>query len=209
MKTPTRTECLRLLHDYGMPGNILRHSLMVAEVALFLGLKLNMNSLRLDLKLVEAAALLHDVGKERGLRTGGDHAALGAGMIEGVVPAAVADIVREHVFLSPSQLEGPITESLLVNYADKRVMHDRIVSVEARYHDLISRYAKSESHARNLLDKLRLYTALEGSIFSHLNIEPMGAEITGLTIEDIKGAEPGPHGKEETHSGFAGGWEVR
>ncbi len=208
MKILERAECLHFLQMIEMPENILRHSLMVAEVALFLGRQLNGNSLRLDLRLVEAAALLHDVGKQRGLKTGEDHAALGAGMLEGTVHPSIADIVREHVFLNPAQLDGPITESLLVNYSDKRVMHDRIVSVEARYRDLIARYAKSGEHARYLLDKLQLYIALEEIIFSHLNIEPMGKEITGLSIDHIAGAKPEPDGNQKTHCGFAGRREI-
>ncbi len=182
---------------------------MVAEVAVHLGTLLNRNSSDLDLRMVEAAALLHDVGKQRSLQTGEDHAALGARMLAGIVPPAVTKIVGEHVYIDSSGIESPLTESLLVNYSDKRVKHDRIVSVEERFQDLIARYAKSLSHRDLLLEKLKLYTVLERNIFSHLEIEPLGKEIMDITIDDIKGAGSNNHGNEQENHCAAGGREIR
>jgi putative nucleotidyltransferase with HDIG domain len=171
-----------------MPENIRRHSLLVTELAVFLAAGLNRNGCRLDIGLIEAAALLHDIGKITSLETGEDHAVLGARMLHGIVDPAVAGIVEEHISLDPSQVAGPITESLIVNYADKRVRHDQVVSVRERYRDLIARYAKSPSHEQFLRKKLSLYIELERTIFSHLTIAPQGAEIMGITIDAIKGA---------------------
>ena len=182
MLVPSRDECLELLTQHEMPLHIRRHSLMVAEVALFIAARLNCNSCRLDLRLVEAAALLHDIGKMSGLETGENHAELGARMLDGIVAAPVARIVEEHVYLDISQTAGPLTESLIVNYSDKRVKHDRVVSVRERYEDLIERYAKSPLQARRLRGKLDLYVALERTIFSHLSIAPHDPEIMGITI---------------------------
>jgi len=143
MLMPSRFECIGILEKTGMPCHIRRHSLMVAEVALFLGRLLNGNGSKLDLNLVEAAALLHDIGKQQSLERGGDHAILGARMLEGIVHPAIARIVSEHIWLEPSHIAGPLTESLLVNYSDKRVKHEQVVSVEERYHDRIDGYAIS------------------------------------------------------------------
>jgi len=184
----SRTECMELLRQFDMPQHIRRHSFLVAEVALVLGARLNQNSSRLDLRLIEAAALLHDVGKVRSLKTGENHAALGFQMLEGIVAPDVARIVGEHISLDPSEVGGPLTESLIVNYSDKRVRHDRIVSVEERYDDLIERYAKTPPQVEFLRRKLDLYFALERTIFSHLTITPHGSEIMGITIDRIKGA---------------------
>ncbi len=190
MLIPSRTECLELFRQFDMPHHIRRHSLLVAEVALFLGTRLNQNSSRLDLRLLEAAALLHDIGKMPSLETGEDHAALGADMLDGIVHPAVSRIVSEHISLASSQVPGPITESLIVNYSDKRVMHDQVVSVEKRYEDLIVRYANGPIRELFLRSKLNLYSALEATIFSHLSIAPHGAEIMGITIERIKEHDP-------------------
>ncbi len=190
MLIPSRTECLELFRQFDMPHHIRRHSLLVAEVALFLGTRLNQNSSRLDLRLLEAAALLHDIGKMPSLETGEDHAALGADMLDGIVHPAVSRIVSEHISLASSQVAGPITESLIVNYSDKRVMHDQVVSVEKRYEDLIVRYANGPIRELFLRSKLNLYSALEATIFSHLSIAPHGAEIMEITIERIKEHDP-------------------
>ncbi len=188
MLIASRTECMELLRQFDMPQHIRRHSLLVAEVALFLAARLNQNSSTLDLRLIEAGALLHDVGKMSSLETGENHAALGAQMLEGIVAPAVARIVGEHISLDSSQAAGPPTESLIVNYSDKRVRHDRVVSIDERYDDLIERYAKTLPQVKFFRHKLDLYYALERTIFSHLTIAPHGSEIMGITIDRIKGA---------------------
>jgi putative nucleotidyltransferase with HDIG domain len=187
MVIASRAECLELLKRFNMPDNIRRHSLLVTEVALFVAHRLNGNGSRLDQELIEAAALLHDIGKFPSLKTGEDHAALGARMLDGIVDPAIAGIVGRHISLDVSEVSGPITESLLVNYSDKRVRHDQVVLIEERYDDLIVRYAKSPSHEQFLRRKLDLYVALERTIFSHLTIEPQGKEIMGITIDLLQG----------------------
>ncbi|MDR3569747.1 MAG: HD domain-containing protein [Syntrophobacteraceae bacterium] len=182
MVVPSRDQCLELLRQHDMPLHIRSHSLMVTEVALFISTRLNRNSCRLDLRLVEASALLHDIGKKPGLETGENHAQLGARMLEGIVSAPVARIVADHIYMDASQTAGPLTESLIVNYADKRVKHDRVVSIRERFEDLIERYAKSPTQAGMLRGKLDLYIALESTIFSHLSIAPHDPEIMGITI---------------------------
>ncbi|MEM5788317.1 MAG: HDIG domain-containing metalloprotein, partial [Syntrophobacteraceae bacterium] len=157
----TRTECLDYLIKINMPPHIRRHCMLVAEVALFLGKLLNRNGLKLSLPLIENGALLHDVGKEKSLTTGEDHAELGARMLTGLIAPAAVRIVREHIFLEPWHLNSPVDESLLVNYSDKRVRHEEIVSIEARYLDLIERYAKTPAHRGRLIEKLSLYRRLE------------------------------------------------
>jgi putative nucleotidyltransferase with HDIG domain len=186
MFIPSRDECIELQRQFDMPGNIRRHSLLVAEVALFIASGLNADGSRLDMQVIEAGALLHDIGKAYGLNSGENHAAIGAGMLEGVVAPAVAQIVAEHITLDSSQVAGPITESLVVNYSDKRVKHDLVVSVEERYKDLIERYAKEPEHVRLLLEKLDLYITLERTIFSRLPIMPDGPEIMGISIDHPK-----------------------
>lgn len=208
ISVPSREDCLRFLERIDMPPHIRRHSLLVAEVALFLGRLLNRDGSSLNLQVVQAGALLHDVGKMKSLATGEDHAVLGARMLDGAVHPAVAKVVGEHILLHASQIDGPLTESLLVNYSDKRVRHDEIVSVEKRYHDLIARYAKSENHRRLLLEKLELYRKLERKIFSHLQIEPLGREIMGLSIDRIEGGASECHENEKTCRSTAGGGEI-
>jgi uncharacterized protein len=172
MPIPTHSQCLTLMAQIQMPEHIQRHSLAVARVALTLARLLNQNSVSLDLKLLEAGALLHDIAKAQTLSTNGRHEDVGARMLETWGFTMLSPIVREHVVLEASALGGLITESLVVNYADKRVKHDQVVSLTDRFADLIRRYAKTGSHRNWLQERFELYVLLEAKLFEHLTIAP-------------------------------------
>jgi putative nucleotidyltransferase with HDIG domain len=169
---PIREDCLRLMVQYGMFEHIIDHSIAVARVALFLSIKLNRNGQRIDLPLVEAAALLHDLTKTECLRTKEDHALTGSRLLKGMGYERIGDVVAEHIHLSKETDPSRISEEEVVNYADKRVRHDRIVSLEERFEDLKGRYGKNE-RALELLEELRRATfKMERKIFSILKIDP-------------------------------------
>jgi len=170
---PTREDCLRLMVQYGMLEHIIDHSIAVARVALFLSIELNRKGgQRIDLPLVESAALLHDLTKTECLRTKEDHALTGSRLLKGMGYERIGDVVAEHIHLSKEMDPSRISEEEVVNYADKRVQHDRIVSLEERFEDLKGRYGKSE-RALELLEGLRRATLeIERKIFSILEIDP-------------------------------------
>jgi len=172
MIIPTHSQCLDLIEQVRMPEHIKKHSFVVARIAVYLGRLLNHNTLRLNLELLEAGALLHDIAKAWTLSTGERHEDVGSRMLEDWGYAPLSSIVKEHVVLDVSALDGPITESLLVNYSDKRVKHDRVVSLKDRFCDLISRYARTKEHRAWLQEKSNLYMLLESKIFEHLTITP-------------------------------------
>ena len=66
----------------GCLKNIVAHSLEVTRVALFLSAELNKRGQRIDLRLVEAASLLHDIAKTECLRTKEDHTQAGYHLLE-------------------------------------------------------------------------------------------------------------------------------
>ena len=94
--------------------------------------------------MLEAGALLHDIAKTATLHNGGEHARLGAEWLIDLGYPAVAEIVREHVWLSRNPAEPwPLREVEIVNYADKRVLHDLVVTLAQRFDDLRSRYGRT------------------------------------------------------------------
>jgi uncharacterized protein len=188
MIIPTRSQCLDLIEQIRMPEHIKKHSFVVARIAVYLGRLLNHNSLRLNLELLEAGALLHDIAKARTISTGERHEDVGARMLEDWGYALLSAIVKEHVVLDVSVLHGPITESLLVNYSDKRVKHDQVVSLRDRFSDLINRYAKTEEHRAWLQEKSNLYILLESKIFEHLVITPDDLSRLHLTQAEAPGS---------------------
>ncbi len=129
---PTRNECLRLMNQSGMLSHIIDHSIEVTKVALYLAMELNKKGQRIDLGLVEAASLLHDLTKSECLKTKEDHARAGSQLLKRMGYVRVGEVVAEHIQLSrkndPS-LITEITEEEIINYSDKRVQHDRIVSI--------------------------------------------------------------------------------
>jgi HD superfamily phosphodiesterase len=109
-------------------------------VALFLSKELNKKGQTIDLSLVEAASLLHDLTKTECLQTKEDHAQTGSQLLKEMGYERIGDVVAQHIRLPKEGDPSSVSEEEIVNYADKRVMHDRIVSLEERFSDLKERY---------------------------------------------------------------------
>jgi len=207
MVIPSRSECFSLMKRVRMPRHIQFHSMLVAEIAVFLGKLLNHRSNELDLQLLEAGGLLHDIAKPRSIATGERHEELGAEMLREWGFPRVAPIVGEHVTMDPGRAMGPVTESILVNYADKRVRHAEIVSIEERFLDLIDRYARSREQAAFLEQRMGLYFSLEERIFEHLPIHPTGHELMAIQISvDCRQGEGGNGNNGKKADRCVAGW---
>jgi putative nucleotidyltransferase with HDIG domain len=169
---PTREECLRLMGEYGMLDNIISHSLEVAKVALFISIELNKRGQKISLDLVEAASLLHDLTKTECLKTKEDHARTCFELLSGMGYERVGEIVAQHIWLEKEGDLLTISEEEIVNYADKRVMHDRIVSLEERFNDLKSRYGRDQTAIDYLNRMEREIYNIEHKIFLILQTDP-------------------------------------
>ena len=171
---PSHHRCLELMEIHAMLPNIREHSFRVMQVACLLGEALTEAGFDLHLPLVTVGALLHDLGKTPCLGTLENHAELGAGILEELGYPQVAQIVREHVHLDSNILDPrPLREAELVNYADKRVLHDAVVTLEARFADLKVRYGRTpEALARIQATAVRS-RALEEKLFAPLRLTPL------------------------------------
>jgi len=155
-----------------MLPNIREHSLVVAEVAVWLGRELQDAGIVLNLDLIEAGALLHDLGKTACLGSLRNHAEWGAVALEELGLRELADIVREHIYLSVAADSRAVREAEVVHYADKRVLHDRVVSVAERFADLKVRYGRT-AEAITRLTMLETQTlGLEHKLFAPLPAQP-------------------------------------
>ena len=157
-----------------MLPNIREHSFAVMEVARFLAQALTEAGFDLHLPLVTVGALLHDLGKTPCLGTLNNHAELGAGILEDLGYPQVAQVVREHVHLYHDISDTrPLREAELVNYADKRVLHETVVTLEERFADLKVRYGRTpEALARIQVTQIRA-RALEEKLFAPLQLSPL------------------------------------
>ena len=157
-----------------MLPNILEHSFRVMEVAGFLGEALAEAGFDLFLPLVTTGALLHDLGKTQCLGTCNNHAELGASILDSLGYPHVAQVVREHVYLYGNIMDPrPLREAEVVNYADKRVLHETVVTLEERFADLKVRYGRTpEALARIQATEVRS-RALEERLFAPLPLTPL------------------------------------
>lgn len=173
MAYPNPAECQELLIRHRVPWHIQEHSRQVCRVALVLGEALVAQGVPLQLPLLSAGALLHDIAKAATLANGGNHALLGAEWLTRLGYPQVADIVAQHVCLrqDPATLIT-IGEVELVNYADKRVRHTDIVSLAARFADLQQRYGRTPEARRLIAANARRSQVLEEKIFLPLNFHP-------------------------------------
>lgn len=170
---PTRKECLRLMERYRMLPNIREHSLQVARVALFLAEELKSLYPQLDLALIEAGALLHDIAKTETLVHQGNHARLGEDMVRDLGFERLAPLVGQHVRLQEGYFpDGRIDEVVLVHYADKRVRHDEIVGLRERFDYLLETYGRTPEAVERIEALYQETLMVEGWIFQNLPFSP-------------------------------------
>lgn len=155
-----------------MLEHIIRHSLEVARVALFLSLELSKKGQRIDFALVEAASLLHDLAKTECLKTKEDHAKVGCQLLKRMGYERVGEVVAQHIRLVKEGNSPAVSEEEIVNYADKRVMHGRIVLLAERFNDLVERYGKQPSGRETLEQLKREILRIENKIFVILQFDP-------------------------------------
>lgn len=156
---PTIEQCLEFHDKFKMLDNIRAHSFMVARVAesLLAGLeKSEKTSAPLpDRQEVIVGALLHDIAKTPCLKTGCRHAEKGRQICIELGYPTIATIVAEHVVLKRFNHElygrGIFTSKEMVFYADKRVRHDQIVSLDDRLAYILERYANNDPHREKLI----------------------------------------------------------
>ena len=172
-RVPSREECLALMADQGMLPNIRSHSLQVARVAQVLAIHLPASRPPLDLALLEAGALLHDIAKTECLKTKKRHTDIGAAFLEARGYPEVAEIVAQHVTLKAGLSENHgVTEIEIVHYADKRVLHEEIVDLQTRFEYLQSQYGRTSEDRKRIAALLENSLNQEKKIFRDLPFSP-------------------------------------
>ncbi|SHO48776.1 HD domain-containing protein [Desulfopila aestuarii] len=190
---PDVARCLELMETFSMWENIRCHSFMVARVAEFLHRQLD-NAGRAGAvpqrELVIAGALLHDIAKSKCLDEGCRHADVGAVLCEELGYMDIAEIVANHVILSdfePNRYQrGEFNAVELVFYADKRVKHDQVVSLDERLDYILEKYANNSQRNEALIIKnFAACRTLEKHLFARLDFSP--ADIPNLLAEESAG----------------------
>lgn len=170
---PSRQTCIALMDQEGMLPNIKAHSLQVARIAVNLGKNLMAHFPGLNMDLIEAGALLHDIAKTECLKTRANHALVGEEKVRAMGFDSLAPIVAQHVLLEDKYFHnGCLDEVVLVHYADKRVRHEEIVNLEDRFTYLVETYGRSQEAVERIKALYQDTLKVEKMIFLHLSFPP-------------------------------------
>jgi uncharacterized protein len=172
MNIPSPEECYGLIREMGMMDHIVDHSEQVCCVAVCLADKLSQEGIDLNFELIRASALLHDITKTRSFRTRENHAETGGKFLRERGFSEVGHIVAQHVKLDTYVVFGSPVEAEIVNYADKRVLHDQIVSLTDRLTYILERYGNGMESRERILGLWGKSKALEKKVFNCLPFPP-------------------------------------
>ena len=146
---PAFQECeMLLLNRFAAEKPLLDHSREVARLALVLARELNKAGCSLNLELIAAASLLHDLAKGSV-----DHAAEGAQILTEIGYSAVAEIIAVHMDIGVLP-NGSISEGEVVYLADKMMQGDRFISLEERFAVRIKRHVDNPEACQAVAGRL-------------------------------------------------------
>ena len=172
MKIPTQEQCFLLMCEMKMMDHIVVHSMQVCRVATFLAEHLDAAQNRFNHDLIRAAALLHDITKTRSFKTEENHALTGGQLLAEQGYSEVSDLVRQHVRLDAYPDPVTLGEAEIINYADKRVLHDRIVGLDKRLDYILEKYGKEPELKERIHWLWGKTLAMEDEIFGDIALAP-------------------------------------
>jgi hypothetical protein len=165
------TECQSLLTErLNVSPAVKAHGRAVAEMAVRIGEALNRAGSSLDLELIRAAALVHDMARGKP-----GHARRAAELLRELDMPAMAEIVESHMDLSVREDE-PIREVEVVFLADKLIRGERFVGLEARY------LARLEELSADPLAQAAVRLKLESARRSAARVE----SVIGRSVASLK-----------------------
>jgi uncharacterized protein len=169
---PDTSTCLALMAKYRMPRHVARHSRTVCAVAMVLTRGLIDQGCLLNVDMVRAGALLHDITKRYSFDNRLDHALTGAKLLKHIGYPQLASVVRQHVRLSVHRQSGVIAEAEVVNYSDKRVVENRITTLAERLSYIRDRYGVTPEALTRIEHYTQVTYRLEEEIFALLPGDP-------------------------------------
>jgi molybdenum cofactor cytidylyltransferase len=175
--TPSPSECEELLTNRLLDPRVIRHSRKVAEVAHRLVVALRGTGLILNLDLVCAGALLHDLAKGQP-----DHAAVGASILHSMDFLRVAEIVASHTDLGDAIC---LDEKSIVYLADKLVRGEDLVTLSQRFQPALKRFKHDKPALRAAQRRLSVATDL-----AHAMETRLGAPLSEILSGDPTSLEP-------------------
>jgi uncharacterized protein (TIGR00295 family) len=138
---PSREQAIELLRKNNCPSQVISHCIAVADLSMETASKLQRKGLKINTELIEAGALLHDLGRSKNHTV--DHAVIGAQIAQSIgLPEPVIKIIKRHVGAGitaeeaqmlgwPKDIYTPQTlEEKVVSYADKLIDQSKRIPIE-------------------------------------------------------------------------------
>ena len=152
---------MEILEAAGTPSHVIEHCENVTKVALRIANQLIFRGHDIDIRLVEAGALLHDIGRSRSHEV--DHAVIGAEITRELgLPEDLVHIIERHIGAGIPEEEAeelglpaghymPETlEEKIVSYADKLIAGRQEVGIEVTVHDFTERLGEDHPSIQRL-----------------------------------------------------------
>lgn len=151
---PTYNECLSILYKYKVSDNVACHGRAVAAIARRLAELLNRAGLNLNIEMVVAGGLLHDLAKSKP-----NHPKRGERVVRSMGFSSIGGIIASHMDLELAD-EYVIDEAAVVFLADKLVQGDRLVSLAERFRLALDKFAASPEIIDSVLNRRRTAEAI-------------------------------------------------
>lgn len=172
---PTRTQALTLWDTYKLPPKKRVHTAWVTATALFLAKKIMEKdpSITINIELLEASALLHDIDKNVEKLPGEHHPESAVRIVRNEHMEEVADVIQYHSvqFIENEKTKPKSWEEKLLFLADKMVKYD-VLTVDKRFALWLAEDDLPEDQKAMLRRVFPLVKALEKEIFTRIGMDP-------------------------------------
>ena len=172
MKIPCKKTCYDIITSHCMMDHIVAHSKMVHDVTEMICRYLVVKYPDLNIELSKSAALLHDITKTRSFSTGEKHSETGGELLESLGFPETGRIIRQHVILDCYDSTTAVNEAEIVNYSDKRVLHDRVVPLEERLNYIYEHYVTDQKFMKQFRELREKTFELEDKLFTRIDLNP-------------------------------------
>lgn len=155
----TATESRMLMEKIlKLPLPVVEHCRQVARVAAALAKSVAKCVAGIDIQLVEAAATVHDLARDRD-----SHAAVGAEWLNAMGFPAMAAIVAAHMDIDVSQ-DSPLDETQIVYLADKLVTGKTVIDLKQRFATKLAKYRDDPDISATIVQRRQAAQIIQGKI---------------------------------------------
>ena len=159
----SREECFTLLENYHTPAHVIRHCVKVTDTALRIAEALNQEGYQLDLGLIQAAGLIHDIA-----RVEEKHWEVGAEIASKAGYDDEAEIIRQHMTYNCDPNKDEITELDIICLSDRMVKEDQYVGLENRMQYILDKFKGNQEATERINNRIKdnriLIRKIEGII---------------------------------------------